>query len=61
MRLLDEAGVDFTYLAEKENCCATPMLVAGKWDVFVETMKKNIAAVKEAGADTVVTAARPAT
>ena len=31
------------------------MLVAGKWDLFVETMKKNIAAVKEAGADTVVT------
>ena len=55
VRLLDEAGVDFTYLAEKENCCATPMLVAGKWDVFVETMKKNIAAVKEAGGDTVVT------
>ncbi|MEE4275317.1 MAG: FAD-binding and (Fe-S)-binding domain-containing protein [Thermoleophilia bacterium] len=55
VRLLDEAGVDFTYLAEKENCCATPMLVAGKWDVFIETMKKNIAAVKEAGGDTVVT------
>lgn len=54
VRLLDEAGVDFTYLGEKESCCATPMLVAGKWDVFVETMKKNIAAVKEAGADTVI-------
>lgn len=55
VRLLDAAGVDFTYLGEKENCCGTPMLVAGKWDVFVETIKKNIAAVKEAGADTVVT------
>lgn len=31
------------------------MLVAGKWDVFAETLEKNIAAVKEAGADTVVT------
>ena len=31
------------------------MLVAGKWDVFAETMKKNIQAVKEAGADTVIT------
>ena len=30
------------------------MLVAGKWDLFAETMKKNIAAVKEAGADTVI-------
>jgi Fe-S oxidoreductase/FAD/FMN-containing dehydrogenase len=55
VRLLDVAGVDFTYLGEKENCCATPMLVAGKWDVFVETMKKNLQAVKDAGADTVIT------
>ena len=55
VRLLDAAGVDFTYLGEKENCCATPMLVCGKWDVFEETMRKNIAAVKHAGADTVVT------
>jgi Fe-S oxidoreductase/FAD/FMN-containing dehydrogenase len=54
VRLLDAAGVDFTYLGEKESCCATPMLVAGKWELFVETMKKNIAAVKEAGADTVI-------
>jgi len=54
MRLLDSAGVDFTYLGEKENCCATPMLVAGKWDVFIETMKKNVQAVKEVGADTVI-------
>jgi len=55
VRLLDEAGVDFTYVGEKENCCGTPMLVAGKWDVFAETMKHNIAAVKSSGADTVIT------
>jgi Fe-S oxidoreductase/FAD/FMN-containing dehydrogenase len=54
VRLLDAAGVDFTYLGERENCCATPMLVAGRWDLFVETMKKNIQAVKDAGADTVI-------
>jgi Fe-S oxidoreductase/FAD/FMN-containing dehydrogenase len=54
VRLLDEAGVDFTYLGEKESCCATPMLVAGKWELFVETMKQNIQAVKEAGGDTVI-------
>lgn len=54
VRLLDAAGVDFTYLGEQESCCATPMLVAGKWDLFVETMQKNIAAVKAAGADTVI-------
>jgi len=53
--LLDEAGVDFTYLGNVENCCGTPMLVAGKWDLFAEIMKKNIEAVKKAGADTVIT------
>ncbi|MBD3288549.1 FAD-binding protein [candidate division KSB1 bacterium] len=52
--LLDAAGVDFTYLGKAENCCGTPMLVAGKWDTFAEVMKKNIANVKAAGADTVV-------
>jgi Fe-S oxidoreductase len=55
VRLLDKADVDFTYLGEKESCCATPMLVAGRWDLFAETMKRNIAAVKAAGADTVIT------
>ncbi len=54
LRLLDKAGVDFTYLGEKENCCGTPMLVCGKWDVFEETIRKNIRAVKDAGADTVI-------
>ena len=54
VRLLAEAGVDFTYVGEKENCCGTPMLVAGKWDLFAEIMKKNIENVRAAGADTVV-------
>jgi Fe-S oxidoreductase/FAD/FMN-containing dehydrogenase len=55
VRLLDAAGVDFTLVGEKENCCGTPMLVAGKWELFAETMKKNIEAVKETGGDTVIT------
>ncbi len=54
VRLLDKAGLDFTILGNKESCCATPMLVAGKWELFVETMKKNIKAVRETGADTVI-------
>jgi len=52
--LLDAAGVDFTTLGNVENCCGTPMLVAGKWELFAEIMKKNIAAVKASGADTVI-------
>jgi Fe-S oxidoreductase/FAD/FMN-containing dehydrogenase len=55
VRVLDEVGVDFTYLGNKELCCATPMLVAGKWEQFAEVMKTNIANVKAAGADTVLT------
>lgn len=54
VRLLDEAGVDFTSLGKEESCCGTPMLVAGKWDDFVSVMKRNVAAVKAAGADTVI-------
>ncbi len=54
VRLLDAAGVEFTYLGEAESCCATPMLVAGKWGLFAEIMKRNVAAVKAVGADTVI-------
>jgi Fe-S oxidoreductase/FAD/FMN-containing dehydrogenase len=55
VRLLDAAGVDFTYLGEKELCCATPMLVAGKWEQFESVMRTNIASVLAAGASTVTT------
>ena len=55
VRLLDAAGVDFTYVGKKENCCGTPMLVAGKWDIFAENMRRNIEVVKAAGADTIIT------
>jgi Fe-S oxidoreductase/FAD/FMN-containing dehydrogenase len=54
VRLLDKAGVDFVHLGKEENCCGTPMLVAGLWDLFAEIMKRNIALVKQAGADTVI-------
>jgi len=54
VRLLDAVGVDFSYLGQKESCCGTPMLVAGKWGLFADTLKKNVAAVKAAGASTVV-------
>jgi Fe-S oxidoreductase/FAD/FMN-containing dehydrogenase len=55
VRLLDAAGVDFTHVGNRENCCGTPMLVAGLWDTFEEIMLANIQSVKEAGADTVIT------
>jgi len=55
VRLLDDAGVDFTYLGETEQCCGTPMLCSGKWELFERVMRENIDAVKAAGADTVIT------
>jgi Fe-S oxidoreductase len=54
VRLLDAAGVDFTYLGEEETCCGTPMLVAGKWTTFEDIVRKNVEAVNRAGADTVI-------
>ena len=54
VRLLDKAGVDFVHLGKEENCCGTPMLVAGRWDLFAEIMKRNVELVKQAGADTVI-------
>ena len=54
VRLLDKAGVDFSVHCESMACCGTPMLVAGKWELFAETMKQNIQTVKNAGADTVI-------
>jgi Fe-S oxidoreductase/FAD/FMN-containing dehydrogenase len=55
VRLLDKAGVDFVHLGKEEDCCGTPMLVAGRWDLFAEIMKRNIELVMQAGADTVIT------
>lgn len=54
VKLLDAAGVDFVYLGEEENCCGTPMLVGGKWDIFAENMKHNLSLIEKAGADTVI-------
>jgi Fe-S oxidoreductase len=37
-RLLQKAGVEFTYLGKDEACCGIPMLMSGKWDEFKEIM-----------------------
>jgi Fe-S oxidoreductase/FAD/FMN-containing dehydrogenase len=55
VRLLDEAGVDFTYVGKKENCCGIPMLVAGKWDLFADVVKRNVHVMNHAGVKTIVT------
>ncbi len=55
VRLLDAANVDFTYTAKKENCCGIPMLVAGKWDLFADVVKRNVQVMNHAGVSTVIT------
>lgn len=55
VRLLDAAGVDFTYVGKKENCCGIPMLVAGKWDLFAEVVKRNVHVMNYAGVKEIIT------
>jgi Fe-S oxidoreductase/FAD/FMN-containing dehydrogenase len=54
VRLLDAAGVEFTTMGKEENCCGIPMLVAGKWDVWEQNMRRNIDNMRKTGAKTVV-------
>ncbi len=48
-RILKVGGVDFTLLGNDEGCCGAPMMMAGLWDVFKETMKKNIRKIHKYG------------
>ncbi|UWG96458.1 FAD-binding oxidoreductase [Dehalobacter sp. DCM] len=53
--LLKEAGIEFAYLGNEEQCCGIPMLVSGRWEVFDEIAAKNIENMKKTGAKTIVT------
>jgi Fe-S oxidoreductase/FAD/FMN-containing dehydrogenase len=55
VRMLDDAGLEFTGLFDKEACCGIPMLVAGRWDVFEKIMRMNVANMKKKGVKTVIT------
>ncbi|MCD4703926.1 MAG: FAD-binding oxidoreductase [Methanosarcinaceae archaeon] len=54
-RLLDEAGVEFTTLGNKESCCGIPMLASGKWDEFEKIMRMNMGNMKKKDVKTVIT------
>ena len=54
-KLLDAAGVEFTYLGKDEMCCGIPMLVAGKWDLWEQALRHNVAAMERKGVEEVVT------
>lgn len=55
IRILDEAGIEFTYMGTDEACCGIPMKISGKWDVFEEIFEHNVAEAKKRGAKTIVT------
>ncbi|MFW9855832.1 MAG: FAD-binding and (Fe-S)-binding domain-containing protein [Candidatus Thorarchaeota archaeon] len=40
--IMKKGGLDFTLLGKEENCCGVPSLMAGLWDVWEDTMEKNI-------------------
>lgn len=53
--LLKDAGIDYAYMGKDEQCCGIPMLVAGRWEVFDETARKNIEGMRKTGATKVIT------
>lgn len=55
VRILDKAGIDFSYMGSDEACCGIPMKVSGKWDLFEEIFEHNVAEAKKRGAKTIVT------
>lgn len=55
VRLLDKAGVEFSYMGTDEACCGIPMKVSGRWDVFEEIFEHNVSEAKKRGAKTIVT------
>jgi Fe-S oxidoreductase/FAD/FMN-containing dehydrogenase len=54
-RLLDAAGVEYTYMGTEEACCGLPMLAAGIWDTFGEIVQHNIEGMQRRGVKTIVT------
>ena len=56
LRLLLDSGHKVNYFGTNESCCGIPMKMAGKWDIFTEMYHRNVAAAKESGAKTIVTA-----
>ncbi len=54
-KILNAAGVEFSYMGQEEYCCGIPMLVAGRWDVFDEVAEHNINLAKQTGADKIIT------
>ncbi len=55
-KVLKAGGVDFAILGENEFCCGNPLEQSGQAKAYDEVARRNVAALQEAGAKTVVTA-----
>lgn len=55
VQILEEAGENFTALGGEEWCCGYPLLMAGMGTRAEETVRHNIAQVREIGPQRVVT------
>jgi len=53
--LLNKAGVDWSILGEKENCCAYPLLIGGMREEAKKTIDENIRGIKALGIKNIVT------
>ncbi|MGI2335079.1 MAG: FAD-binding and (Fe-S)-binding domain-containing protein [Dehalogenimonas sp.] len=49
VRILNEAGVDFTYLGTDEHCCGLPVFLSGKWADFELELRHNISQCNRLG------------
>lgn len=57
-QILKSADAEFAILGQGgqgEVCCGNPLLSSGQYDAFEETVRRNLAAFSEAGAETIVT------
>jgi len=55
VRIISEAGDEFTYLGPDEWCCGLPYLVCGMEDDLKESVEHNIEEMKKRGVKTIVT------
>jgi Fe-S oxidoreductase len=54
VRLLADAGIEFTTLGQDESCCGLPMLVAGKWEQFGRIVTHNLTEAAKRGVKNVI-------
>lgn len=55
LRIMQQGGIDVGILGKNENCCASPVVKVGMYDLFKEHAARNIEMFNDLGIKTVVT------